>query len=85
MAKKCHAGLVSFKTKRGKTISFRGHTGAGCPARRKPSTRHLADFKKDLARAARKCKGKGRKAFLACVSNNVAHRAEYSRARARRR
>lgn len=71
----CSAGIVRFTTKRGKVISFRGHTGAGCPARKKPSTRHLAPFKKEMKAAARKCKGKSRKAFLSCVANNVSHRA----------
>ena len=75
MARKCHKGIVSFKTKRGKTISFRGNVGSGCPARRKPSTRHLAPFKKEMRIAAKKCKGKSRKAFLVCVANNVTHRA----------
>lgn len=82
---KCHAGVVSFTTKRGKRISFRGHVGAGCPKRRKPSTRHLARFKTDLKSAAKKCKGKSRKAFLACVSNNVSHSAEHPSVRGRRR
>lgn len=71
----CHAGVVSFKTRRGKTISFRGHSGAGCPARKKPSTRHLAPFKKEMKSAARKCKGQPRAKFLRCVANNVSHKA----------
>lgn len=75
MAKKCHKGLVSFKTKRGKTISFRGNIGEGCPKRRKPSTRHLAPFKKEMRLAAKKCKGQSRAKFLKCVANNVSHKA----------
>ena len=74
-SKSCHKGVVSFKTKRGKTISFRGAMGAGCPKRKKPSTRHLAPYKKEMKSAARKCKGKPRKAFLSCVAANVSHRA----------
>jgi hypothetical protein len=63
----CRAGIVSFKTRRGKVVKFRGKTGAGCSPRKKPSTRHLAPYKRALAAAARACKGKSAKAFRACV------------------
>jgi hypothetical protein len=64
----CHSGIVRFKTKRGKVVSFRGKTGAGCSPRRAPSTRHLAPYKKKLAAAARACKGKSAGAFRKCVA-----------------
>jgi hypothetical protein len=61
---------IKFETKRGKTISFRGRTGAGCPPRKKPSTRHLRAWKEVMAKASPQCKraSKGNvKAFRACV------------------
>lgn len=66
--KSCRAGIVRFKTKRGKVIQFRGKTGAGCSPRKKPSTRHLAKYKRSLAAAARACKGKSAGAFRKCVA-----------------
>jgi len=64
----CHTGIVRFKTKRGKVIQFRGKTGANCSPRKKPSTRHLAPYKRKLAAAARACKGKSAGAFRKCVA-----------------
>jgi hypothetical protein len=64
----CRSGIVRFKTKRGKVISFKGKTGPGCSPRRAPSTRHLAPYKRKLAAAARACKGKSAKAFRKCVA-----------------
>jgi len=66
-ASACRKGIVRFKTKRGKVVSFPGKTGAGCAPRKKPSTRHLAPYKRKLAAAARACKGKSAKAFRSCV------------------
>lgn len=63
----CRTGIVRFKTKRGKVVSFPGKTGAGCSPRKKPSTRHLAPYKRKLAAAARACKGKSMKAFRSCI------------------
>jgi hypothetical protein len=70
-SKSCHAGTVRFKTKRGKVVSFKGHTGAGCGPRPKPRTGHLSVYKKGLARAARACKGKSLHAFRNCVASNM--------------
>jgi hypothetical protein len=64
----CRAGVVRFKTKRGKVVAFRGKTGPGCAPRKKPSTRHLARYKRALAAAARACKGKSAGAFRKCVA-----------------
>lgn len=66
--KACRAGIVSFETSRGKKISFRGKTGAGCAPRKKPSTRHLAPYKRALATASRACRGKKAGAFRKCVA-----------------
>ncbi len=67
----CRTGMVRFKTKRGKVVSFHGKTGAGCAPRRAPSTRHLAPYKKKLAAAARACKGKSAKTFRRCVASRM--------------
>lgn len=64
----CRAGIVRFKTKRGKVVQFRGKTGAGCAPRKKPSTRHLAKYKSALAKASRSCRGKHGSAFRKCVA-----------------
>lgn len=64
----CRTGIVRFKTKRGKVVSFHGKTGAGCAPRKKPSTRHLAPYKRKLAAAARACKGKSAGTFRRCVA-----------------
>lgn len=64
----CRTGIVRFKTKRGKVVSFHGKTGANCAPRKKPSTRHLAPYKRKLAAAARACKGKSAGAFRRCVA-----------------
>lgn len=64
----CRAGIVRFKTKRGKVVQFRGKTGPGCAPRKKPSTRHLARYKSALAKASRACKGKRGGAFRKCVA-----------------
>lgn len=67
----CRVGIVRFKTKRGKVIQFRGKTGPGCPPRKKPSTRHLAPFKRALASAARACRGKHGRQFRSCVASRM--------------
>lgn len=71
--KKCRAGTITFKSKRGKVISFKGHHGADCGPRKKPSTRHLSVYKKAFATAAKSCKRKGGgvKAFRRCVGAAV--------------
>lgn len=70
-AKDCTRKKITFKTKRGKTISFSGRQGAGCGPRPKPKTGHLSVFKKAMASAARSCKGKPRRAFLNCVASGM--------------
>ena len=67
----CRTGIVRFKTKRGKVVSFRGKTGAGCAPRKKPSTRHLARYKSALAKASRACKGRHGKSFRSCVASKM--------------
>jgi hypothetical protein len=67
----CRTGIVRFKTKRGKVISFRGKTGAGCSPRKKPSTRHLAPYKRALAKASRACRGKHGRQFRSCVASKM--------------
>jgi len=67
----CRTGIVRFKTKRGKVVSFHGKTGAGCAPRKKPSTRHLARYKSALAKASRACKGKRGRTFRSCVSSRM--------------
>lgn len=64
----CRSTNIKFKTKRGKTITFKGHSGAGCSPRPKPSTTHLRPYKAEFARQAKACKGKTRGAFLSCMS-----------------
>lgn len=63
----CSVGTISFRTKRGKRIEFRGRSGTSCGPRKKPSTRHLAVFKKAFKAAAKKCHQSSRKARNACV------------------
>ncbi len=69
--KACTAKTIRFQTKRGKTISFKGHEGAGCGPRPKPKTGHLRHYKSALKTAAKHCKGKSRRAFLNCVSTQM--------------
>lgn len=68
MAKACKLTTVKFQTKRGRTIAFKGHSGPDCPPRRKPSTRHLAPWKKAMKIAAEACAGsRGVSTRRACV------------------
>lgn len=68
MAKACKISNIKFKTKRGRVISFRGHSGSDCPPRRKPSTRHLAPWKKAMKIGAEACaNSRGVAARRACV------------------
>ena len=70
--KKCRSGTITFKSKRGKVISFKGRHGADCGPRKKPSTRHLAPYKQAFAAAARSCSKRGGvKAFRKCVGAAV--------------
>lgn len=62
----CKAGIVSFETKRGKTIEFRGKQGPTCGPRRKP-TPPPKRYRDEFARQARACKGSSRGAFLKCM------------------
>ncbi len=64
----CRQGTITFRTKRGKIIHFKGKHGTGCAPRKKPSTRHLAPYKRKMAAAARACKGRKAKAFRSCVA-----------------
>lgn len=70
-SKSCHVGMVRFKTKRGRTVSFKGHVGADCGPRKKPSTAHLRDYKSGMASAAKHCRGRKGQAFRNCVSSNL--------------
>jgi hypothetical protein len=64
----CKAKMIIIKSKRGKTVaSFMGHTGAACPKRRKPSTKHLGGCKREFARQARSCAGSKLPAFRKCM------------------
>jgi hypothetical protein len=72
MAKKkpgCAAKRITIKNKRGGIVaSFMGHSGTGCPKRRKPSTRHLSAYKKEFARQAKECAGSKLPAFRKCMT-----------------
>lgn len=70
-SKSCHVGTVKFQTKRGRTVSFKGHVGPDCGPRKKPSTAHLRAYKTAMGRAARHCKGRKGQAFKNCVSSNI--------------
>ena len=69
--KACSATTVRFKTKRGKTIAFKGHSGAGCGPRPQPKTGHLRHYKAAFKAAAKPCKGKPRGAFLNCMKTQT--------------
>jgi hypothetical protein len=62
----CKHAVISFKTKRGKRIEFKGKTGATCGPRKKP-TPPPKHFRVEFARQARACKGGTRGAFLKCM------------------
>lgn len=72
----CRVTTVRFKTRRGRVVEFRGKKGPGCPPRRKPSTRHLAPYKRALAAAARACKGRRGATFRRCVAARMARGTE---------
>lgn len=76
----CRAGIIRIRTRRGKVVQFKGKTGPGCAPRKKPSTRHLAPYKRKMANAARSCKGLSKRQFQACVA-----RAMHGKARRRRK
>lgn len=78
----CHAGIVKFKTKRGKVISFRGKTGPSCGPRKKPKTGHLAPYKRKMAAAAKSCKGLAKHQFQSCVASEM-HKGGFGRRRRR--
>lgn len=72
MAKACKITTIKFKTKRGRPISFRGHSGSDCPPRRKPSTRHLGPWKAVMKKASPQCArrfGGGTKGFGKCMKD----------------
>jgi hypothetical protein len=65
---RCTTKLITIKRKSGKVIAqFKGRTGPGCGPRKKPSTRHLARYKKAFARQAKACKGKSLSQFRSCM------------------
>jgi hypothetical protein len=76
----CRTGQVRFKTKRGKVITFKGKTGPGCGPRKKPTTRHLAPYKRKLASAAKSCKGLSKNQFQSCVASEM-HKGGFGRRR----
>jgi hypothetical protein len=67
----CKSTTIRFKTKRGKVVAFKGHSGDGCGPRPKPKTGHLRHYKTAMKAAAKHCKGKSRGAFLNCVSTQM--------------
>lgn len=67
----CHITTIKFKTKRGKVISFKGHQGASCGPRKKPSTKHLKHWQLAMKAAAKHCKGKPAGAFRNCVATQI--------------
>lgn len=69
MAAKCKLTTIKFKTKRGRVIAFKGHSGSDCAPRKKPSTRHLAPWKKAMKIGAHACAGsRGVSARRACIA-----------------
>lgn len=70
---RCKHGIITFKTKRGRVISFKGKHGASCGPRKKPSTRHLSKYKKAFAAASRRCNKtkQSRAGVQACISHAV--------------
>lgn len=66
---RCRVGTIRIRTRRGKIVTFKGKTGPGCKPRRKPSTRHLAPYKRAMASAARSCKGLSKHQFQSCVAS----------------
>lgn len=72
MAKACKAGIVRFKTKRGKTVQFKGHHGSDCGPRPKPKTGHLNEYKRAMKAAAPGCKRRAKgnaKVYRHCIGN----------------
>lgn len=72
MAAKCKKGIITINTSRG-VVSFKGRHGSDCGPRKKPSTRHLAKWKKAFASASRKCNKtkQSRKGVQACIGDAV--------------
>jgi hypothetical protein len=68
---RCRVETVSFRTTRGKLVEFRAKKGPDCPPRKKPSTRHLATYKRKLADAAKMCKGQSLAKFRRCVARTM--------------
>lgn len=68
----CTRKTIRFRTKRGKTISFTGRTGAGCGPRRKPSTGHLRLYKGIFKDASKSCQRRYKpftKSFGRCMKD----------------
>lgn len=76
----CKQTTISFRTARGRKVSFKGRTGPTCGPRSKPSTRHLRVWKDAMKDAASDCaidargkakKGKSfnRKAYTSCLKD----------------
>lgn len=65
---RCTRKKIVIKSKRGTVkAEFVGHSGPGCPPRKKPSTRHLAPYKKAFARQAKQCAGTSLPGFRKCM------------------
>lgn len=62
----CKKTAISFTTKHGKTIEFRGNAGKACGARRKP-TPPPKRYRDAFARQARACKGTSHGKFITCM------------------
>ena len=68
----CTTATVKFKTKRGKVISFKGHTGANCPPRKYKKPTHLRVYQEAFASGAHACAKKtSGAAFRKCVGAAV--------------
>lgn len=65
----CAVKTITIKTRGGKVVRFRGKSGPGCGPRKKPSTRHLAPYKRAMASAARSCQGLKKRQFESCVAS----------------
>ncbi len=80
----CAVKTVRFKTKHG-VRQFRAHSGTGCGPRKKPSTSHLAPYKRRMRAAAKSCKGLKKRQFESCVSSAMHAGGGVGRRRRRRR
>jgi hypothetical protein len=79
----CAVKTVRFKTKYG-VRQFRARSGSGCGPRRKPSTAHLAPYKRRMRAAAKSCKGLKKRQFESCIASAMHHSGGFGRRRRRR-